>query len=158
MLLTFEEARAHLRVDDCYPTEQIAPYLHAAARFAEEYLNRRLYESEAKRAEAVGAVPQALATARASFEAATQNAATLADGFEREAAAEHAAWVYAESKKAALEIRYGMVIDDLVKAAMLLILGHLHENREEVVTGTIATALPSGARTLLFPYRVRLGV
>lgn len=158
MLLTFEEARAHLRVDDCYPTEQIAPYLLAAARFTTEYLNRRLYESEAKRAEAVGAVPQGLATARAAYEAATRNAAALADGFERDAAVEHAAWVYAEAKKAALETRYGMVIDDLIKAAMLLILGHLHENREEVVTGTTATALPSGAKALLFPYRVGLGV
>lgn len=51
-----------------------------------------------------------------------------------------------------------MVATDLVRAAILLILGHLHANREDVITGTIATDLPMGFRALLQPYRVCMGV
>lgn len=51
-----------------------------------------------------------------------------------------------------------MVCNDLVRAAILLTLGHLYANREEVVTGTIATELPMGSRTLLAPYRKGMGV
>lgn len=51
-----------------------------------------------------------------------------------------------------------MVVNDLVLAAVLLIVGHLYGNREDVITGTIATELPQGSRALLAPYRKGLGV
>jgi uncharacterized phiE125 gp8 family phage protein len=41
-----------------------------------------------------------------------------------------------------------------IKAAVLLMVGHLYANREAVVTGTIATALPLSVQGLLAPYRV----
>lgn len=44
------------------------------------------------------------------------------------------------------------------KSACLLILGHLYANREDVVTGTIATDLPRGSQALLTPYRVGWGI
>jgi uncharacterized phiE125 gp8 family phage protein len=40
-----------------------------------------------------------------------------------------------------------------IKHAILLKLGHMYENREEVVTGTIAAELPQTSRDLLGPYR-----
>jgi len=51
-----------------------------------------------------------------------------------------------------------MVVNDAIRAAVLLIVGHLFNNREEVVTGTIATKMPMGAHALLWPHRVGLGV
>ena len=46
----------------------------------------------------------------------------------------------------------------LVRAAALLIVGHLYENREAVVIGTIATDLPMGVELLLAPYVIhRMG-
>lgn len=51
-----------------------------------------------------------------------------------------------------------MVCNDLVRAAMLLILGHLWANREDNVTGTIVTELKIGATQLLAPYRKGMGV
>jgi uncharacterized phiE125 gp8 family phage protein len=45
-----------------------------------------------------------------------------------------------------------------VVQAMLLTVGHLYTNREDVVTGTIATQLPQGSQALLWPYRRGLGV
>lgn len=51
-----------------------------------------------------------------------------------------------------------MLANDQVKAAVLLTLGHLYANREDVVVGTITAELPRGARSLLQPHRVGLGV
>lgn len=45
-------------------------------------------------------------------------------------------------------------IPESIKQAMLLMIGHWYENREESVVGTIATKIPFAAETLLFPYRV----
>lgn len=41
-----------------------------------------------------------------------------------------------------------------IKAALLLIIGHLYENREDVVVGRQVNQLPSGSRYLLDPYRL----
>lgn len=50
-----------------------------------------------------------------------------------------------------------MVCNDLVRAAILLILGHLWANREDVTTGA-PVELPNGSRSLLAPYRKGMGV
>lgn len=52
----------------------------------------------------------------------------------------------------------GLVITPSITAAILLITGHLYENREEVVTGTIATRLPMTSESLLWPYRLDIGL
>lgn len=51
-----------------------------------------------------------------------------------------------------------MLSNAAFKSACLLILGHLYANREDVVTGTIATDLPMGSQSLLTPYRVGWGI
>lgn len=51
-----------------------------------------------------------------------------------------------------------MVVNDAIRAAILLITGHLYRNREEVITGTITAQIPMGAHSLMWPYRVGLGV
>lgn len=49
---------------------------------------------------------------------------------------------------------YELPLPPAVAAAILLMAGHLYANREAVVTGTIATALPLSVQFLLAPYRV----
>lgn len=45
-----------------------------------------------------------------------------------------------------------------VRAALLLIIGHLYANRESVVMGTISSELPMGVSMLLDPYKIhRIG-
>lgn len=51
---------------------------------------------------------------------------------------------------------FPLVATDMVRAGILLLLGDLYTNREETVTGTIATQLPTGARACLRPLR-RMG-
>ena len=52
----------------------------------------------------------------------------------------------------------GIVINSAIQAALLLIVGHLYANREDVVVGVSATQLPNGAQYLLQPYRIGMGV
>lgn len=54
-----------------------------------------------------------------------------------------------------------IIIAPSITAACLLILGHLYANREDTITGVNATSvveLPMGSKTLLHPYRVKMGV
>jgi Phage gp6-like head-tail connector protein len=51
-----------------------------------------------------------------------------------------------------------IVINASIKAACLLIVGHLFANREDVATGVSAAEIPMGSRSLLMPYRVKMGV
>jgi hypothetical protein len=48
----------------------------------------------------------------------------------------------------------GIVVNDQIKAAVLLTVGHLYANREDVVVGASVSALPHGADCLLQPYKV----
>ncbi|KKY78708.1 phage protein [Enterobacter cloacae] len=47
-----------------------------------------------------------------------------------------------------------ILLDDDVKAAMLLLIGHWYANREAVNIGNITTAVPLAVESLLQPYRI----
>lgn len=113
MLVTPDQARAHLHAEPDYPIEQVQVYLDAAEEQAQEFLNRRVYATASGMADAV---------------------------------------LVSEAGDDP------MVVNKSIQAAILLIFGHLAANREDVITGTIATDLPMGSRTLLQPYRVGMGV
>ena len=52
----------------------------------------------------------------------------------------------------------GIVINPAIQAALLLIVGHLYANREDVLAGVSVAQLPNGSQYLLQPYRVGMGV
>lgn len=52
-----------------------------------------------------------------------------------------------------------MVVNDSVKAAIMLLVGHLYNNRESTVEAKIEMMeLPMGVSYLLTPYRVGMGI
>ncbi len=51
-----------------------------------------------------------------------------------------------------------MVVNDLIRAAILLTIGHLYANREDVVVGASVAQLPMASQYLLQPYRACMGV
>lgn len=74
-------------------------------------------------------------------------------------------WPAVGSSPEAVRVRYTAGYPDVgdppastvpaaIKQAILLLVGHWYENRESVVTGTIATTLPLAAEALLSTYRV----
>lgn len=48
---------------------------------------------------------------------------------------------------------YGLIIADDILLALMLLVGHWFENREQVNVGSIVTAFPFGFESLLQPYR-----
>lgn len=154
MLVTIEQARAHCRADSLDTTVDL--YLSAAVSTAAQWLNRRLFNDSTDLAAAIAAVPAELAAAQAAYDAALE-AAALLEGESACAAKEAACNELRMARYRADETYRGVVANDQINAAILLITGHLFNNRESVITGTIATVLPQGAHALLWPFRVGLG-
>lgn len=52
-----------------------------------------------------------------------------------------------------------IIVNDSIRAAVLLMLGHLYRTREDVQgSDGAAVQVPMGAHSLLWPYRIGLGV
>lgn len=132
--------------------------LDGAETAAAAYLNRAFFVDQAALDSARLSVSAARYQARAAYDAAIAAAEEIEDHDQRCAAEADAGFVFSEALEAATRNARGMVINKAIEAACLLKLGHLFANREEVVTGTIATELPQGSKALLAPYRVGMGV
>lgn len=113
MLITLEQAKAHLRIDDADADDDLTLKVRAAEIMASEYIGREIYPDEVTLALAV---------------------------------------------LAGTAGPYPIVCNDLIRAAILLTLGHLWENREDNVVGAIVAELKVGAAQLLAPYRKGMGV
>lgn len=112
-LVTLEQARLHLRVDETDEDTLITLWISAAELSAQSFLGRNVYADQTELDAAV-------------------NAGTAGDD--------------------------PMVINDLIRAAILLMVGHLYANREDVAAGVTFSRLPVGAEYLLMPNRVQMGV
>ena len=156
--ISLAAALAHLRLEPNYPADQIQPYLSAAELAVAQFMNRRVYADQFALDAAIAAVPAVLGAAGVTFAAAIAAAATFADPVVRRAALYFADSQYAAAQNVSRETYGGVVLDELIGAAILLILGHLFENRETVVIGVTAVEIPLGARALIQSYRIDMGV
>lgn len=158
MLLTMGLARRHCRADPS-DDEVLQVYAQAACSAAEAFLGRRLFEDQQSLDAAIAGIPTALAAADAAYKSAI-TAAELLEGPQRIYALAAAARALDFAVTSADRIGLGIVVNDHIRAGILLILGHLYRNREDVMTeqGAAAVQLPMGAHALLWPYRVGLGV
>lgn len=152
-LIDLATAKAHLRVEDDYPDSQVSIYLNAAEKMASEFLNRVIFSDQAALNEAVAAVPVFLEAAKTAYDDALEAADLIQDPLASSAARDYAARVYRATQIKADEIYSGVVINDLIAAGILLILGQLFMNREDD-----SRALPRESQVLLMPYRVGMGV
>lgn len=121
-------------------------------------MNRNVYETKDALDEAIAGAPAALAAATDAYSAAMTSATAMADETQRAVAEFGAEEAYTQAKLAARRTHLGMVVNDTIRAAILLTIGHLWENREDTITGASAMPLPGGAAALLRPYRVMPGV
>jgi hypothetical protein len=156
--LTLDQAKAHLRVDGVAEDADITLKLEAAEQSSVEYLNRHVYIDQAALTTAVGAVPAALTAATVAYDAAILAACDIENDVERDMAIFAANEAYRTAKSNARRTHQGIVINSNIKSAVLLTLGHFYANREDVVAGITVTALPTGAQSLLRPYRAGMGV
>ena len=153
-LVTLESAKLHLRVDSSDEDALIAVYITAAEQSAVSLLDRGVYVDGTTLTAAKAAAPGALETACAAYEAAIEAAQAMTDAALQAAATQTAENEWLKACVTHRQTMDGMVVNEAIRAAVLLIVGHLFANREDVVAGVSVAQLPNGAEWLLQPYKV----
>ena len=152
-LVTLESAKLHLRVDGTDEDALIGVYITAAEQMAIALLDRGVYADGTALGVAKAAAPGELDTAIAAYESAIAAAEALADESAKAASIQTAGNGLLRAKVAHRHAMDGMVVNEAIKAAVLLIVGHLYANREDVVAGVSVAQMPNGAEWLLQPYK-----
>jgi uncharacterized phiE125 gp8 family phage protein len=70
-------------------------------------------------------------------------------------------WPSYDQVENAIKIQYEVgydVVPSPIISAILLIIGHLYENRQQNLTGVSISELPMGVMSLLQPYRINIGI
>lgn len=145
--ITLAQAKAHLRIDDTDGDTDLTLKIAAAERAAIEYLQCNVYADQTALDTAITAVPAALVTAKATYDAAYLVAVAIEDVDLSLMEQDHAMSLYMRAVYAATRTRQGVVINELIQSAMLLILGRLFEVRED------DAEMPRAAQDLLNPFR-----
>ena len=153
-LVTLESAKLHLRVDSADEDALIGVYITAAEQMVVALLDRGVYADGTALGVAKAAAPGELDTAIAAYESAIAAAEALADETAIAAAIQTAGNGLLRAKVAHRHAMDGMVVNEAIKAAVLLIVGSLYVQREDVVVGVSVAQLPNGAEWLLAPYKV----
>lgn len=155
-LVTIDAARAHLRVEPDYPADQVQPLIDGAESMAQDFLNRRVFADADQLAAAQAGVPDAIAAAVLARDASLASAQAIADTDHRATYLQAVETTFREALAAQYKVQAGIVLTASIASAIMLLIGHLDQNREAVSTS--ATELPLGPRALLMPYRVGWGV
>ncbi|MBD8492971.1 phage gp6-like head-tail connector protein [Pseudomonas syringae] len=156
-VIDIDLAMRHLLAE---PEDQvlIQAQLDASEEAAAKFIQRRLFADDASAATAKAGVPNRLGAARAAYEAAKVIAETADHSDDRCRLELQAHQSYIDAVEQIDMDANGIVINPAITAGCLLKLGHLYANREEVVVGVAAAALPLASQSLLMPYRIGMGV
>lgn len=152
--VTLPEAKMHLRVDGTDEDALIGVYIAAAEQSAVSLLDRGVYADGTALGVAKAAAPAELTAATTTYTSAIAAARSLEDATEQAAATQAAEYAYLRAQVAYRQTMDGMVVNDAIKSAVLLIVGHLYAHREDVLSGVSVAKLPNGAEWLLAPYKV----
>ena len=152
--VTLAEAKLHLRVDGADEDALIGVYITAAEQMAIALLDRGVYADGTALGVAKAAAPAELDTAIAACKSAIAAAEALADETAKAASIQTAGNDLLRAQVAHRQAMDGMVVNEAIKAAVLLIVGHLYANREDAVVGVSVAQMPNGAEWLLAPYKV----
>lgn len=143
MMIDRDLVIAHLKADDDLAEQElIDQYIASAVTICEGYCNRKIYETKEVMA--------------ADFDAALLDIITVTDAFETamadpelsEAAGQLYLNRYLEQMAAIRQRTGGIVVNDSIRAAILIVTGDLYTKREDVTVDQI----PVGAMRLLQPY------
>lgn len=156
-VIDIDLAMRHLLAE---PEDQvlIQAQLDASEDAAAKFIQRRLFLDDSSAATVKAEVPNRLTAARAAYEAAKAIAGAADHSDDRCRLERQAHQAYIDAVEQIDMDANGIVINPAITAACLLKLGHLYANREEVVVGVGAAALPLASQSLLMPYRIGMGV
>jgi hypothetical protein len=160
-VIDIEVALRHQRIDDDADEQLRADAqikLNAAELTAMRFMSRNVYANANDLAAARATVPALHVAASDAYDAAIADADAITNDAYKAVLTDAAEQIYSDAKAEISAIAMGMVINDQIVGAIMLIFGHLYENREDVVAGLSLAQLPKGAEYLLQTYRVWLGV
>lgn len=158
-IISDAQARAHLRIGTGDDDANLATYTSAAEIAAQNYMNRNVYDDSAALAAAIAMVPTAMTAAETAYDNANDAADEMDSGPAQDSAYFAATLALNQAQFAAQRTLFGIVVDDVIRAGTLLILGHLWENRQDVLSGDrgIAIEIPQASQYILGPYRANMG-
>lgn len=156
-VIDIELAMKHLLAE---PEDQdlVQSQLDGAEEAAQQFLQRRFFADQASVDLAKSNTLQRTQAARATYRASLVVADDPENSEDRCRLRERARQALADAFEVIDMDEFGIVINKGIEAACLLKLGHLFANREEVVVGGTAVELPLASKSLLMPYRIRMGV
>ncbi|AKS06933.1 head-tail connector protein [Pseudomonas trivialis] len=156
-VIDIELAMKHLLAE---PEDQILvqSQLDGAEEAAQQFLQRRFFADQAAVDLAKSTVIARTQAARTVYRAALVVADDPVNADDRCRLRERARQALSDAFETIDMDDFGIVINKAIEAACLLKLGHLFANREEVVVGSTAVELPLASKSLLMPYRIRMGV
>lgn len=178
--VSLDDVRGHLALDDDSPAmaSQLTRLIGAAVRFYEKYTGRALLRQKwllkldgfPDQGGAIGLErPPVMSVDRIRYVDTSQVEQTLDPACYELDPQDEIGWlvpaydfVWPETldKVNAVSVEFtagfvtASVVDENIQIALLLLIGHWFENREAVITGTIAVSAPLGVEDLLAPYRV----
>lgn len=175
--LTLAEAKAHLRVDHTVDDALITELIKAAREHAEGYLKRVLItqvwqwkrdgfghhalELPLSAAQSVDSIQYVDSAGVTQTWAAANYQVDLDSEPGRVSPAFGYQWPLPDTRFNAVIITFtvgygaaGSSVPAPIKQALLLHIGHMHERREQTISGTIIAEIPMGYEALMFPYRV----
>lgn len=146
-IVTLAEAKLHLRITGGDEDTLIQAQLNAAEQLAASWIGRTLFADQSALNTGRAAVPGQLSAATTAYIAAVDAAALLEDATEAGIALEAAEQDYQKAQTSARMAHAGVVINDLIKAAVLLTVGALYADRE-------LAEPPRAAQHLLQPHKL----
>lgn len=158
-LVTLVQAKAQGRITWASEDTLLQAYIDAAEMHAMRFLNRNVYADAAALTAAIEAVPAALATAKAAYDAAYAAWQLMDAGDLADIALDKLNDDWTAAKTVARMTYAGMVVNAAFVQAVVLLVAGWAVNREFVITElSDAIELPMGFTALLWPNRVRQGV
>jgi uncharacterized phiE125 gp8 family phage protein len=176
-ILTLSEVKAHIKVDTSDDDTLITNLLIACTNSAQEYTNRFFIATTIKMIADTWQETETLLKSKVTSIVSIQyydvddSLQTLSTSVYGSDLVSQPARIFLKpnqsfpqlsERKGAIEVKYVVgqagsdEVDDAIKQAVLLQIGNLYQNRQSVVTGTIATELPMNAKFLLDQYRVQV--
>lgn len=151
--VTIEECRAQLKTDEYQDADVEAAATRAEAACV-AFCNREIFVDASALASALLAMPTTAQGQYNSYTAALAAAEDITDEITKSMTIAVATDTYRRALNDQNRTRVAKVAGDDFKAAVLLTLGHLWRNREDVAAGQGATAveLPMNSKWYLAPY------
>jgi hypothetical protein len=161
-LITMEEALTQLRYtadDPSADQTEVQRFIDDAVAYATSYLQRYLYVDQPSLDAAIAAIPDALQAAQDAYDAALAAAAQMPRGLPKDMAIFKAQTDYDAAASVARWTYLGMLMNESIRRALLMLISHYDQNREAVYAdvGSVAE-IPFGVDNHLTPFRAQMGV